>query len=408
MSTTTHKVRVADARRIKHPVFPEIEKHYFLVRASDLPSGIRTDANARDPKGLNRRVYREVQQSLMARESTVEGTFDLMNKGIVCLAEKVRRIDDNNYELTINDGQGIVDGGHTYKIICDAQDDPELPSEQFVEFQVRTGVDRDLITDIARGLNTGIQVKDHSIANLDGKFDWIKDELRNESYVDRIMWEESDDGDYDVRDLICILEALNVFDFPNDGGTHPVQAYEKWSVPTAKFSKDFDSNPDVTKSKYHRLRPLLKDALVLYDRIRHDFRDVYNSCNLGLAGGLDIVEERKGNKRFDFPFAGLPETHYRLTKGALYPIFAAFRNKVEIDPKTGDARWHGGFDSVLKLWADVGPEIAAQTKQAIRDYGHKPDVIGKNRGHWTNMHQTVELHMLRSALKHAGRSGKAA
>lgn len=404
MSVTTHKVRVADARRIKHPVFPEIEKHTFLVNAGDVPLGIRTDANARDPKGLNRRVYREVHESLMARDSTVEGTFDLMNKGIVCLAEKVRRADDHNYEITIKDGQGIVDGGHTYQIICDAQGHPDFPEEQYVELQVRTGVSEDLITDIARGLNTGIQVKDHSIANLDGKFDWIKDELRHETYLKRIAWEESDEGDYDVRDLICVLEAFNVIDYPNNSGTHPVHAYEKWSVPVTKYAKDFDTHPNMEETKYHHLRPLLRDALVLFDRIRHDFQDVYNSNDLGSAGGLDIVEKRTGNKRFDFPFAGLPEKQHRLTKGALYPIFAAFRNKVEIDPDSGDARWHEGFESVLKLWVDVGPEVAAQTKQAIKDYGHKPDMIGKNRGHWTNMHQTIELHMLRSALKHASKA----
>lgn len=399
MSATTHKLRVHDVRRIKHPEFPKIEKHFFLVRAKDLPSGIRTDANARDPKGLNRRVYREVQESLMGRD-TVPGTFDLMNKGIVCLAERVKRLDDDLYEITINDGQGIVDGGHTYKIICNAQEDSSFPDEQYVDFQVRTGINNGLITDIARGLNTGMQVRDHSIANLDGKFDWIKKELDGTFYFPRIAWKESDDGDYDVRDIICVMESMNVFDFPNDSASHPVTAYEKWSVPTAKFAKDFDEHlAKPEQAKYYRLRPILRDALVLYDRIRNDFRDVYNREDLGLAGALDIVEEAKGKKKFDFPFAGLPPSQYRLTKGALYPMFAAFRNKVELDPNTGDARWQGGFSSVLSLWESVAPELVKQTKQATKDYGHKPDMLGKNRGHWTNMHQTVELHLLREAMR---------
>ncbi len=407
MSATTHKLRVAEVRRIRHPEFPKIEKHYFLIRAKDLPNGIRTDANARDPEGLNRRVYREVQESLMGRDS-VPGTFDLMNKGIVCLAERVKRFDDHNYEIVVRDGQGIVDGGHTYKIICDAQNDPALPEEQYVEFQVRTGVEDALVTDIARGLNTGIQVKQHSIDNLDGKYNWIKDEVRGTGYEKRIAWRESDDGDYDVRDLLCVLEAMNVFHYPNDSGTHPVTAYEKWSVPARKFSEDFDQHAlKPTEAVYYRLRPILRDALVLYDRVRHDFRDVYNREDLGKAGKLDIVEEGKGKRVFDFPFAGLPPARYRLTKGALYPILAAFRNKVEIDPASGDACWSGGFGSVLKLWDEVAPELARQTKQAIKDIGHKPNVLGKNRGHWTNMHQTVELHLLRDQLRKTSK-GKAA
>lgn len=400
MSVTTHRLRVAEARRIKHPIFSEIEKHYFLVQARELPDGIRTDANARDPEGLNRRVYREVHESLMGRDAVL-GSFDLMNKGIVCLAESVRRVDDETYELSIRDGQGIVDGGHTYKLICDAQNDPSLPDESYVEVQVRTGVEDKLITDISRGLNTGIQVKDHSIANLDGKFEWIKDELKSEAYFSRIAWSESDKGDYDVRDVICMMEAMNIFDFPNDSGSHPVSAYEKWSIPTKKYADDFDANHNnIDLSKYYRLRPILKQAMTLFDVIRRQFRDIYNDTGLGSAGKLDIVEEAKGKaKAFDFPFAGLEPCQYRLTKGALYPIFGAFRNAVRADSLSNRAEWVGGFPQVLNLWGTVAPELAKQTKQATKDFGHKPDMLGKNRGHWTNMHQTVELHILREQMR---------
>src|SRR4051794_30295153 len=109
MSATSHKLRVVEARRVKHPTYPQIEKHTFTVRAMDLPSGIRTDANARDPSGLNRRVYREVEESLFNRDTVFPGIFDLMNKGITILANKVKRIDDENYEIEVLEGQGIVD-----------------------------------------------------------------------------------------------------------------------------------------------------------------------------------------------------------------------------------------------------------------------------------------------------------
>lgn len=406
MATNRHKFVVSDARRVKHPVFPNIEKHYMLVRCSDIPGGISMDPNARDPEGMNRAVYREVKKSLYG-DGTEPGSFDLMNKGIVILADSVRRISDHEYEIIIRQGQGIVDGGHTYRLITESREKEALPDEQHVEVQIRTGVRAELITDISRGLNTGIAVKAHSIANLDGKYDWLKKELQGQPYFNLIAWKESDKGDYDIRDLICVMEAMNVFDFPNDKSRHPVQAYEKWSVPTKRFSDDYDAHEkDITKSKYFRLRPILRDALVLFDTIRAQFRDIYNQADLGAAGKLDIVEEAKGKRELHFPFANLPPSKYRLTKGALYPIFAAFRNKVILDSKTGNACWDGGFESVIELWQEVGPELAAQTKQATKDYGHKPDVLGKNRGHWTNMHQTVELRILREAMKAS--KGKAA
>jgi hypothetical protein len=398
MSKTTHKLRVVEARRVKHPTYPEIEKHTFLIRAKDMPDGIRTDANARDATGMNRRVYREVNDNLLDK-STFPGIFDLMNKGITVLADKVRRIDDQNYEIEIGDRQGIVDGGHTYRIICDAQDEPNFPDDQHVDLHVRIGVDEEMIAEISRGLNTGIQVKQHSLDDLADKFDWIKDELRHEPYFKMIAWRESDNGEYDVRDLIAVMEAMNIIDFPNDSGTHPIQAYEKWSVPAEKFSKDADvykQTPD--KGKYHRLRPILKDALVLLDHIRRDFRVVYNDEKLGAGGKLDIVEQARSGKKFEFPFARLPATEYRLTKGAAYPIFAAFRNMVTVDDN-GFARWKGSFKDVLDLWKAVAPEICRKTKDAIKEDGHKPNELGKSRSNWSNMHQTVELFTLRRALK---------
>lgn len=405
MSTTTHKLRVVEARRIKHPTLTTVEKHYYLVRAKDMPAGIRTDANARDPEGLSRRVYRDVQESLLGRGAE-PGTFDLLNKGIVCLADSVQRVDDHNYEIVIKDGQGIVDGAHTYKIICDAQKDPELPAEQCVDFQVRTGVEPRLITDIARGLNTGIQVRPHSLDNLDGKYDWIKEELKTAPYFNRISWRESDDGDYDVRDLICVMEALNIFHFPNEGGAHPIAAYEKWSLPAKKFSDDADNaKGNLKKSVYYKLKPLLRDALVLFDTIRREFREIYNEHKIGFAGKLDIVEGDGERRSFDFPFAGLEPSNYRLTKGALYPIFAAFRNMV-VEDENGNARWRGSLSEVVKLWRQVAPELLRQTRQALDDIGHKPDQIGKNRGHWNNMHQTIELMILRNELKKRGNGRK--
>ena len=71
---------------------------------------------------------------------------------------------------------------------------------------------------------------------------------------------------------------------------------------------------------------------------------------------------------------------------------------MKIDPKSGQAVWDGGFDSVIDLWKFAAPEICRATKDLIKDIGHKPDQLGKNRGHWSNMHKTVELFILRRAV----------
>ena len=113
---------------------------------------------------------------------------------------------------------------------------------------------------------------------------------------------------------------------------------------------------------------------------------------------MNIVDEAGRKGPFKFPFAQLPESDYRLTKGACYPILAAFRNHVEINPTTGFAQWRGGFDKVLKEWNDAGPELVEETDTARKEIGRNPEQIGKNRKHWDNLHMKMQLRLLRAKL----------
>ncbi len=400
MGKKTHRFVVHEARRIAHPAHSEIEKHWFTVPARSFPSGISTGANARDPIGLNRRVYRDVMESLKGNEAPV-GIFDLMNKGITVIADQVRLVDKEKkiYELVVDDELGIVDGAHTAKLIEEAQAEDAIPEEQHVELYVRTGLPSKFVAEIAKGLNTGIQVKPQSIYAIDGVFEWLQREISGKPYAKLISWSESDDGDYDVRDLIGVLELMNVIDFPNNDSRHPVAAYEKWSVPLEKFAQDYKDNVGAKKSsKYYRLRPLLVEALHLHDVIRRDFREIHNR-NGGQAGKLKILEEASARRgEFEFPFARLQPSKYRLTKGALYPILAAFRNCVKLD-KSGEAHWIGGFESVLSMWREAGAELVAEMFQATKDHSHNPNVLGKSRAVWSGLHKTLELRMLRRELR---------
>ena len=400
MGKQVHRIHAFESRKISHPVFKTIDKYWLTVKATDFPTGISSAANAREPVGLNRLVYRDVRESLEGKGAE-PGTFDLMNKGITILAKTVRLIDKEEqiFEIVVDDERGgIVDGAHTARIIEECNHDGTTDDAQYVEVYVRTGVENGLITDIARGLNTGMQVAPKSIYNIDGVFDWLKEEVDGKPYKDMIAWRESDSKDYDVRDLISVLELFNVFDFPNAKAKHPISAYEKWSIPLKKFADDFEENHRKLKnSKYHRLKPILHDALVLYDHIRRDFRDLHNESG-GRAGRMNIVDEAGKNRMLNFPFAGLEPSKYRLTKGAAYPMLAAFRNMVELD-SSGNAAWRGGFKAVLHLWKEAGAELVAETYNATEDIGRTPDHLGKNRKHWDNLHMKLQLRLLRAQLE---------
>jgi hypothetical protein len=404
MGVSTHRIRAFQMRKITHPINKTIDKYWLTVAARDLPANISTKANARDPRGLNRHVYKEVRSSLEGETADI-GTFDLMNKGITILAEGVRvaNKDAGLYDVLIDDAiGGIVDGAHTAKIIWESNSEGTTPDGQYVELYIRTGISKSLISEIARGLNTGIQVAPQSIYNKAGHFNWMKKIVEKEPYGKLIAWNESDNGDYDVRDLIGVLEALNIFDFPNDvnASKHPISSYEKWSIPLEKFADDFEKNEKKLKeSKYYRLRHLLKDGLVLFDLIRHDFRSMRNTEG-GRAGGMKIVEEAAASRgTFDFPFARLKPSQYRLTKGATMPILAAFRSYVAVDPETGDAEWRGGFERVKEVWKEAGPALVAETYQLTQDGIRTPDQVGKNRKHWGTLYMRLQVQLLQEKLQ---------
>ena len=144
------------------------------------------------------------------------------------------------------------------------------------------------------------------------------------------------------------------------------------------------------------MRPILNDALVLYDHIRHDFRGIGNEAG-GSAGKMNIIEEGSKDRKLEFPFAQLPPSEYRLTKGAAYPMVAAFRNMVVLDA-SGNATWQGGFKAVLRLWSEAASELVEETYNATKEIGRMPDQLGKNRKHWDNLHMKIQLRLLRAQL----------
>src|SRR2546428_6879995 len=149
-------------RRIPDPVFSDkIERHVMFVPVRSVPLELPLDPNARVPN-IRRRVYRDIEQSLLD-EDTFAGTFHLKHKGITIVAAKVEKKDDHQYVVTLDEGHGILDGGHTYELIVKNRDNDLLPERQFVKFEVVTGVPEEWIVAIAEGLNTSVQVQAASL-----------------------------------------------------------------------------------------------------------------------------------------------------------------------------------------------------------------------------------------------------
>lgn len=376
------------ARRVPDPVFGKshgMQRHFLFVDVRDVPAGLPYDPNARVPD-INRRVYKQVEQSLLNEDGT-QFTFHLKHKGITLIASRVEQRGDTEYAVTIDEGQGIVDGGHTYELITRERDEA-LPEGQFVKFEILTRVPPEWIPEIAGGLNTSVQVQAMSLDNLAQRFAWIKDELEKEPYFKKIAWRENEEGDFDARDIVSLLTCFNLEIFPNTADDHPVVAYEKKSAAL----KLFETRPET----YEKLRPLLKDILILHDTIRRDSKKYWNDSG-GKFGNLAFVETRARGE-FEFPFTRKKD-NARLMNGALYPMLAAFRWLVEEDPRSKAFRWRGGFEAVMKRWEASAEELMRMTYLVSQELGRNPNAIGKSRPHWGNLHTRVAMRDLMAKSK---------
>lgn len=382
MKTFTLPARIA--RRLPDPILDKewgITRHILYVPVAAVPEGIPTDPNARTPN-LRKRMYRQVEESLLDKGENWPGTFHLKHKGITLIAHAVEATGDDTYTVTVKDGEGIVDGGHSYALILKHKDDDDLPAQQVVKFEILCGIPSDWIPDIAGGLNTSVQVQPKSLDNLAGKFNWLKEELADTPYADKIAWRENDDGAYDVVYLLSLLTCFNIFAYPNDGEAQPVVAYEKKSG----VLKQFETNP----SQYERLRPIAREIFELHDRVGYESKDIYNNATKGKFGRWSFVEMKKPGP---YVFTDLPVEHQLMT-GALFPLLGALRWMVVEDPDTHDVKWEGGFEKVLELWREVAPELLAQTGQASQELGRNPHTLGRSRNHWSSLHSKVGLRYL--------------
>lgn len=376
-------------RRIPDPTFPNSERHILLCSVDSLPEGLPKGANPRTQDDIDRGIYREVKQSLLNQECT-PNSFHLKNKGITIIASNVEKNDDESLRVNFSsEDQGIVDGAHTYELILRNRDEINRNNnlvedwiKQFVKVEILTGIPDALVTEIAGGLNTAVQVQRMSLAELGKEFDWIKAELEGTDFLHSIAFMQNEQKDYDARDVLRWLHLFNVYEFPNEGSSYPIQAY------TSKESvlKHYLDKKGGFKKNYEKLTPILRDILKLHDMISSEAYQLYNEGGGKRGGRLKFMES--GKKKFSFPFIK-QESDYRLSGGALYPMLGAFRAFVEEDSLTGNAKWKGSFTDVLATWRTLGKELMEATQETSEELGRNPNAIGKSKKHWAYLHNMV-------------------
>lgn len=391
-TVSTFTFPVISFRNLETPFEKNGHKDYFaVVNVNHLPDFSKwRQINVRDPKLIGA-VPSAIRESL----ATKPEMFVFMNRGISVAVESAR-FDNKDGTVTIKLSDpslhGLLDGGHTYKIIRD--ETQTLQSPQFVRVEFLEGFSAEEIPDIVDARNTSNQVRDESLMNLAGEFNHLKKALFGMPYLEQIAFKEYEvdaNGEpkpIDVREIIAILTAFDKDHFNET--VHPINAYRS----KAACLKHFKDNPN----SFRKLYPLAPKILALYDEIQARLPELYNkargqtgSVSGGKFGKLTGVTVYEGKRSVQLFYTNRT-SKYGVPAGFVYPMLGAFRALLE--EKAGKYVWGKQLDPVDLLAGELGLKLADTIGNFALD-AQNPSKTGKSPLVWQACYQSAEVHYLR-------------
>lgn len=378
----TMYVKENSFRKLDDPFNDITKKYVFYVKICDVAEGIPMSTNPRDQK-LTSGVAQAIKESLESND----GYFHLKNRGIV-LSAKSCTYNNKTKEVTINFNDdmlhGNIDGGHTYKIVCDHRN---AGLDQYVQFEVMTGVE-DIIEKLAEARNTSVQVDEKSMAELQQKFDPIKEGLEGMTFFTRIAFKQNqqafdDDTNkklkmIDAREVVAIINMFNIDKF--DAMNHPIKAYSS----KAKMLDLYLEDPEY----YRRYVNIMPDIFDLYDAIETEFATAFNETG-GRYGRKKYSGYKDGNIIGTSKF-GLQEICYKIPDGLIYPAVAAFRSLVIFNSETNKYEWKNGVNPI-SVWDKCKASMTSQIMNFASAIGDNPNAVGKDSNIWNLAYMTVLL-----------------
>lgn len=362
------------------------EMYIMICDVKDIPNDIPMETNPREQK-LTTGVAKKIRATLRNEKSH---NFYLLNRGLTLSAKSVQydnKTDIVTLEFEDLDVHGDIDGGHTYKIILEQQENLDY-GEQFVKVEILTGVE-DMFQELAAARNTSVQVQDKSIAELENRFDIIKEAIDKEPYLENLYFKENEKGEIDVADVIAILNLFNIDKYPNKNES-PIISYSgkgqciKNYIATHKEYEESDNNP------YVKMKKVMPDIFRLYDYLEKNMRKYYSNGVSNKKYGLvtGVTTKKEGKEAFKTKFYQ-ENIDYTTPNGFLYPILGAFRALLE--EKNGVYDWK---KNPFEIMDKIGPELVASTISMSRELGNNPNATGKNKTLWMNLYMMVCIEII--------------
>lgn len=389
-------------------------KYQCFVNAKDIPEDLEEwmDVNPRE-QNLGTDVSKSIRQSLLDNDNE---NFHLLNRGLLISVERItfnNKTDSIDIVLSDHERHGIIDGGHTFKIVCqnrhNIKDVDKYVGIEFVE-------NFDFIDSLAEARNTSVAVDDSSMEELKGSFDCFKDifenhRIGNDAYIRRIRFKQNEhryDEDIrnniiDIKEIIAITNMFNPKLYNPTEALHPIQSYSGKEVSLRKFLNVVDQTlPENEKIEQRNnliknMSIIIKDVLQLWDTIEVEFPEV--SKELNRKYGLKKYSNFNNSAITKIAMFSNRPLQYTVPKGIMYPCVGAFRALIDYDETTGEISWAEGFDP-FKVWDKLKATLVSTILDNSKTIaGDKPEIIGKSQLIWDALHKQVLIHRLMNSNK---------
>jgi hypothetical protein len=401
-------LRVSDAdhcKRIKDPFDPNLHHLETLLSFSEVNNLVPGNANVRKPRESSKPYKKMIETVEKSPRS-----FHVKNRGITFICAKfempanadgtrtlnVHLEKDDDVDLLdaeVNDARkvGIGDGGHTFAVISDTMSRIESLkaidgwTEPYVRVRFMTSKAAYVSPEeMVEALNTSTQVKEHTMDEYRNEFQPLKDIFSNSRFdIKNISFRENDPGTWDIRD---ILQRLGCF--LKDKATLGPQLY-KSKGKALKMYIDTKTRPE-----FLALADVMVDVAFLPEYIESQFSSKEHMKTRNRFGGLGVVEKLK--EEYTYPGLG-HKTRHRLDLAASLPLAGAFRELLQVDPKTGRLAWVVSWEEAFKRTADDLYKALTSNLAVAKSMSS----LGSDPAYWTtaaNVILRVKSEMLQERL----------
>jgi hypothetical protein len=405
---------VSDAdycKRIKDPFDPNLHHLETLLPFSEVNLLVSGNANVRKPKESSKPY-----KNMIATVEKNPQAFHVKNRGItfICAAfdigpnnsAGVRQLNihlekdgENDFiDAEVSDARkvGIADGGHTFAVISDTIERLEKLKalegwvEPYVRVRFLTSKAAYVVPEeMVEALNTSTQVKEHTMDEYRNEFQPLKDILTKSSFdISNISFRENDAGTWDVRE---ILQRLGCFlkDKPALGP----QMYRSRQKALKMYI-----DPK-TREDFLALADVMADVAFLPEYIESQFSSKENMKTRNRFGGLRVVDALDSDHTY--PSLGY-KTRHRLDLGATLPLAGAFRELLQVDPKTGKQFWIVAWKEAFKRTADELYRALTSNLASV----NAVSALGSDPAYWTtaaNVILRIKSEMLQERILAASR-----